>query len=56
MNVKMTEDPWESLSETLFWLSRPGIHEDVTRAVDSDSYSAADVRARYGLPPPRIRS
>ncbi|MCU1478876.1 MAG: prevent-host-death family protein [Subtercola sp.] len=52
--VLMSEDDLESLHETLFWLSQPGIREDIAEAekavADGRTTSAADVRARYGLP------
>jgi prevent-host-death family protein len=52
--VLMSEDDLESLHETLFWLSQPGIREDLAesgRAVESgQTVSAKDIRARFGLP------
>lgn len=52
--VLMSEDDLESLQETLFWLSQPGIREDIAESrralADGDTISAEDVRARYGLP------
>lgn len=50
--VLMSEDDLESLHETLFWLSQPGIREDIDaaeRVGDEEALSAEDVRARYGL-------
>jgi antitoxin YefM len=51
--VLMSEDDLESLHETLFWLSQPGIHEDIAegrQAVEAGrTVSAKDARARYGL-------
>ncbi|WP_046014967.1 type II toxin-antitoxin system Phd/YefM family antitoxin [Microbacterium sp. SA39] len=53
--VLISKDALESLHETLFWLSQPGIHEDVAdarRQLDAgETHSAEDVRARYGLRP-----
>lgn len=52
--VLMSEDDLESLHETLFWLSQPGIREDLSESrqavEDGHTVSAKDVRARYGLP------
>lgn len=52
--VLMSEDHLESLHETLFWLSQPGIREDLAesrRAVEEGStVSANEIRSRYGLP------
>lgn len=46
-------DDWESLQETLFWLSQPGIREDIAQArsesASADTVGEADVRARYGF-------
>jgi antitoxin YefM len=51
--VLMSEDDLESLHETLFWLSQPGIREDLAdgkRAVaEGQTVNAKDARARYGL-------
>lgn len=53
--VLMSEEDLDSLHETLFWLSQPGTREDIadatTAAAGGQTLSAADVRARYGLPP-----
>lgn len=52
--VMVSADEWESLQETLFWQSQPGIRDDLARAaVDSadGTTPADDVRVRYGLPP-----
>lgn len=52
--VLMSEDDLESLHETLFWLSQPGIREDLAKSQLADqqgqTVSAKDVRARYSLP------
>ena len=47
-------DEWESLQETLFWLSQPGIRESVA-AADGDvatgrSYGEDEIRAEFGVP------
>ena len=51
--VLMSEDDLESLHETLFWLSQPGIREDIAEgrqaARDGQAVSAKDLRARFGL-------
>lgn len=52
--VLMSEDDLESLHETLFWLSQPGIREELAEsrqaASEGQTVSAKDTRARYGLP------
>jgi len=51
----VSADEWESLQETLFWLSQPGIHESLAEAQDDVSagrtYDEAQVRQALGLPP-----
>lgn len=52
--VLVSADEWETLQETLFWLSQPGILEDLAEA-DADiaagrTYDEAQIRARLGLP------
>ena len=52
--VLVSADEWESLQETLFWLSQPGILENLAEA-EADiaagrTYDQAQVRARLGLP------
>jgi len=46
-------DEWESLNETLFWMSQPGIKEDIAEAKQSQKVQAgldeAAVRQRHGL-------
>jgi antitoxin YefM len=53
--VLMSKDALDSLYETLFWLSQPGVRDDLAAAHEQldagETLSAADVRARYGLPP-----
>jgi prevent-host-death family protein len=45
---------WESLNETIFWLSQPGIVNDVAQARSEIAAGAGfdeeTVRARYGVP------
>jgi prevent-host-death family protein len=51
--VLISKDALDSLYETLFWLSQPGVRDDVAEAKRQleagETHSAADVRARYGL-------
>ncbi|MCL2788967.1 MAG: type II toxin-antitoxin system Phd/YefM family antitoxin [Micrococcales bacterium] len=53
--ILISEDDLDSLRETVFWLSQPGIREDLAEArqalEEGRVASAADVRARYGLAP-----
>jgi len=52
--VLMAADDLESLHETLFWLSQPGISESIDAArrdVEAgDTVSGAALRAEFGLP------
>lgn len=52
--VLMSEEDLESLHETLFWLSQPGVRDDIieakTAASAGKTMSADEVRTRYGLP------
>jgi len=53
--VLMSADDLESLHETLYWLSSPGIREAVAdaereHAADTTT-SGEDLRAEFGLPP-----
>lgn len=51
--VMVSADEWESLQETLFWLSQPGVNEDIAEAdralAAGETISAEDLRGRYGL-------
>lgn len=53
--VLMSADDLESLHETLFWLQQPGIREDLAEGElqyeDGETFTADQLRARYGLPP-----
>jgi len=53
--VLMSADDLESLHETLYWLSRPGIRESIAEAeseyADGQTTSGLDLRAEFGLPP-----
>lgn len=52
--VLIGADEWESLQETLFWLSRPGILEDVAQArqelVEGRTISEDEIRAEFNVP------
>lgn len=47
-------DEWESLQETLFWLSQPGIRDDIDRGRREFEAGAtlgeAEMRAEFGIP------
>jgi prevent-host-death family protein len=52
--ILIGSDEWESIQETLFWLSQPGIRETVAEA-DEDiaagrTYGEDDIRAEFGVP------
>jgi antitoxin YefM len=51
--VLMSADDLESLQETVFWLSQPGVREDVASAdaalADGSAISGAELRAELGL-------
>jgi antitoxin YefM len=52
--VLIGSDEWESLQETLYWLSQPGIRESIAEA-EADvaagrTYSEDEIRAELGLP------
>ena len=55
--VLVSADEWDAIQETLFWLSRPAIQQDITEAKAdiaagrSRSISAEEMRAELGLPP-----
>ncbi len=52
--VLIGADEWESLQETLFWLSQPRIHEDLAQArreyEAGETLDETQVRARLKLP------
>lgn len=52
--VLIGADEWDSIQETLFWLSRPGIHESIAEAradvVSGRTYSEEQIRAELGVP------
>lgn len=51
--VIMSADHLESLHETLYWLSQPGIREDLTESsrdlAQGATASGEDLRQRFGL-------
>lgn len=53
--VLMSADDLESLHETLYWLSKPGIREAVDAAerefAAGETTSGENLRAEFGLPP-----
>lgn len=47
-------EEWESLQETLYWLSQPGIRDAIAEA-DADiaanrTYGESEIRAEFGVP------
>lgn len=53
--VLMAADDLESLHETLYWLSKPGIRESIAEAeheyATGETVGGDELRAEYGLPP-----
>jgi antitoxin YefM len=53
--VLMSADDLESLQETVFWLSQPGVREDIAEAereyTEGSTVSGDDLRNEFGLPP-----
>lgn len=54
--VLVGADEWESLQETLFWLSQPGIRESIQAAraevASGGGFSEEQIRAEFGIPQP----
>ncbi|MGH3679214.1 MAG: type II toxin-antitoxin system Phd/YefM family antitoxin [Natronosporangium sp.] len=52
--VLVGADEWESLQETLFWLSRPGTVDSVDTArrelAEGTTYDEEQIRAELGVP------
>ncbi|MGH3358369.1 MAG: type II toxin-antitoxin system Phd/YefM family antitoxin [Nocardioidaceae bacterium] len=52
--VMVSADEWESIQETIFWLSQSNVREDIAEgrraAADGETLSEEQVRARYGVP------
>jgi antitoxin YefM len=53
--VLMSADDLESLQETVFWLSQPGLREDIAAAereyTEGSTVSGESLRDEFGLPP-----
>lgn len=53
--VLMSADDLESLQETIYWLSQPGIAADIAQAerdhADGATVSGDSLREQFGLPP-----
>jgi antitoxin YefM len=49
-------EEWESLQETLFWLSQPGVRESIGEAKADVAagrvYAEEQIRAEFGVPRP----
>ena len=52
--VLVGADEWESLQETLFWLSKPGIAEDIEQAerdlAAGQTFSEEEIRREFNVP------
>lgn len=52
--VLIGADEWESIQETLFWLSQPGIHDSVAEAradVAAGRFATEEeIRVEFGVP------
>jgi antitoxin YefM len=52
--VLIGADEWESIQETLFWLSQPGIRDSITEAeagIEAGrTYGEDEIRAEFGVP------
>ncbi|WP_106850562.1 type II toxin-antitoxin system Phd/YefM family antitoxin [Blastococcus sp. Marseille-P5729] len=53
--VMISADQWESVQETLFWLSQTDVATDIAAAdaesATGDTVSGEQLRRQYGLPP-----
>lgn len=53
--VLMSADDLESLQETIYWLSQPGVREDLEAArrdlAEGRTISGDELRVEFGLPP-----
>ncbi len=51
--VLVGADEWESLQETLYWLSQPGIRESIAEADDDvaagRTYGEDEIRTEFGV-------
>ena len=52
--VLIGAEEWESLQETLFWLSQPGIREDIAQSREEIAagrgLTEEEIRAEFGVP------
>jgi antitoxin YefM len=52
--VLIGADEWESIQETLFWLSQPGIRDTIAEAEDDitagRTHGEDEIRADFGVP------
>ena len=52
--VLIGADEWESLQETLFWLSQPGIRESIAEAqsdlAEGRTFNEKQIREEFGVP------
>lgn len=52
--VLIGADEWDSIQETLFWLSQPRIHESIAQAradiAAGRTYTEEQIRAEFGSP------
>lgn len=52
-------DEWESIQETLYWLSQPGIREDLAQAQqdisEGNTFTEEQIRAEFGVPHRQVR-
>jgi len=52
--VLVGADEWDSLQETLFWLSQPGIRESIAEAeadfAEGRTFSEEQIRQEFGVP------
>jgi len=52
--VLIGADEWESIQETLYWLSQPGIRESLAEseadAISGRVFDEAQIRSEFGVP------
>ncbi|MBA2574019.1 MAG: type II toxin-antitoxin system Phd/YefM family antitoxin [Nocardioidaceae bacterium] len=52
--VLLGADEWESIQETLYWLSQPGIRESLAEseadAISGRVFDEAQIRSEFGVP------
>jgi prevent-host-death family protein len=53
--VLLAAEDLESMKETLFWLSQPGIHDDIAESqadiAEGRTVTSGELRERLGIPP-----